>query len=93
MWWKYICGWNCWKYDYAWYITCKSLYKSTKDKNTKDKLTKEKNTKEKYTEDKVLKKKMQMKFNKQKKKLQKIKITEEYQKTKVESPKTKIQKD
>ena len=34
-----------------------------------------------------------MKFNTQKKKLQKIKITEEHQKTKVESPKTKIQKD
>lgn len=34
-----------------------------------------------------------MKLNKQKKKLQKIKITEEHQKTKVEGPKTKIQKD
>ena len=34
-----------------------------------------------------------MKFNTQKKKLQKIKITEEHQKTKVESSKSKIQKD
>ena len=43
MWWEYICWWNCWKYDYAWYITCKSLYKNTEEKFTEEKQTKEKN--------------------------------------------------
>ena len=36
---------------------------------------------------------LQKKLYKQKKKLQKIKITEEHQKTKVENPKTRIQKE
>ena len=47
MWWKYFCRWNCRKYDNVRYITCKSLYKDTKDETTKEKHTKDKNTKEK----------------------------------------------
>ena len=38
MWWKYLCRWNCRKYDNVRYITCKSLYKDTKDKSTKEKI-------------------------------------------------------
>lgn len=40
--WKYFCRWNCRKYDNVRYITCKSLYKDTKDKNTKEKIAKDK---------------------------------------------------
>ena len=71
--WKYFSRWNCTEYDNVRYITCKSLYKDTKDKSTKD----EKNTKDKNTKDKILKQKIQ------KIKLQKInsKVTNEYEKT------------
>ena len=52
-------------------------------KNTNDKFTKEKLAKDNYTKDKIQKINLQKKVKKQKKNIQKIKITEEYQKTKV----------
>ena len=51
MWWKYLCRWNCRKYDNVRYITCKSLYKDTKDKRNHTK-EKSKNTKDKIAKDK-----------------------------------------
>ena len=39
--WKYFSRWDCRKYDNAWYITCKSLYKNTQEKSTKDDPTEE----------------------------------------------------
>lgn len=53
MWWKYFCRRNCSKYDNVRYITCKSLYKNTKEKSTKEESTKE------YTKDKIQKIKIQ----------------------------------
>ena len=61
MWWKYFCGWNCRKYDNVRYITCKSLYKDTKDKSTKE-ITRKTNIpkkKLKNTKDKIAKDKFQ----------------------------------
>lgn len=55
MWWKYICRWNCWKYDYAWYITCKSLYRIQKTKLLKKIIQKIENTKDMFTKEKVTK--------------------------------------
>lgn len=59
MWWKYLCRWNCRKYDNVRYITCKSLYKDTKDKSTKEitqkkkiKIQKTKIAKDKFQETK-----------------------------------------
>ena len=46
MWWKHFCRWNSRKHDNVRYITCKSLYKDTKDKSTKEKHTKDKIFKE-----------------------------------------------
>ena len=58
MWWKYLCRWNCRKYDNVRYITCKSLYKDTKDKSTKE-ITQKKKEKSKNTKDKIAKDKFQ----------------------------------
>ena len=61
MWWKYFCRWNCRKYDNVRYITCKSLYKDTKDKSTKEVTQKKKiqKIKIKKTKDKIAKDKFQ----------------------------------
>lgn len=63
MWWKYFSRRNCRKYDNVRYITCKSLYKDTKDKSTKEKIKQKtkiqkKKLKEK-TKDKIAKEKFQ----------------------------------
>ena len=59
--WKYFCRWNSRKYDYVRYITCKSLYKNTKDKSTKEITRKTKTQKKKFknTKDKIAKDKFQ----------------------------------
>lgn len=69
--WKYISWWNCRKYDYAWYITCKSLYK-----NTKENFTEEKQTKEKIKKQKKIKRKKKI-LKKKDKENSKEKITED----------------
>ena len=59
MWWKYFCWWNCRKYDNVRYITCKSLYKDTKDESTKEKSTQKIKFLKKNTKDKIAKDKFQ----------------------------------
>ena len=62
MWRKYFSRWNSWKYDNVRYITCKSLYKDTKDKSTKEVKQKTKIQKIKIlkkTKDKIAKDKFQ----------------------------------